>query len=82
MRRYEDYCVSCPKEIGCLGTSCPYMNVPVDYCDNCGEHAVCNIDGEDYCEECATKYLQDLFDNLSLAEKAEMLEVSFEEINN
>ena len=28
MIKYENECVGCPPERGCLGSSCPYMNVP------------------------------------------------------
>lgn len=37
MIRYENECVGCPKEIGCLGDSCPNISVPHLYCDDCGE---------------------------------------------
>lgn len=34
--RYEDECVGpCPQ--GCMGSACPYRNVPHYYCDECGE---------------------------------------------
>ncbi len=35
--RFEDECVGCPPEMGCLGSCCPNRNVPRVYCDNCGE---------------------------------------------
>ena len=83
MREYEDQCVGCPAEIGCLGSSCPYKNVPVDYCDDCGSMgARYIIDHEDYCEDCAKHYLQEVFDNLSVIEKAEVLSVDIEEIGD
>ena len=34
-RRIENHCVDCG--LPCLGSSCPYRNVPVDYCDDCGD---------------------------------------------
>lgn len=34
--KYRNYCVACPLEIGCLGSSCPNRNVPVFICDRCG----------------------------------------------
>lgn len=37
MITYEDECVCCPKELGCLGSSCPYMNVKHFRCDWCDE---------------------------------------------
>ena len=36
MISYEDECVCCPPEIGCLGSVCPNRNVPHYYCDECG----------------------------------------------
>lgn len=83
MRRYENECVGCPAEMGCLGDSCPYWDVPRDYCDFCGEDgAVYKIDGEDYCEYCARAYLREVFDNLTTTEKAEALEVDINIIDN
>lgn len=35
--KYEDECVGCPSEMGCLGDRCPYMNVPHFTCDECNE---------------------------------------------
>jgi len=81
MRKYENECVGCPTEMGCLGNSCPYINVSRDYCDSCGkEGATYRIDGEDYCEGCAKEYLQDVFDDLTITEKADALEVDISEI--
>ena len=37
MVKYEDECVGCPKELGCMGSACPNRNVPHFYCDKCGE---------------------------------------------
>lgn len=37
MIQYVDECVSCPKEMGCLGTSCKNRNVPILICDECGQ---------------------------------------------
>ena len=34
---YENECVGCPPERGCLGSACPNRNVPRYYCDDCGE---------------------------------------------
>lgn len=35
MIRYENECVECPPDMGCMGDSCPYLNVPRLYCDEC-----------------------------------------------
>ena len=49
-----DECVGCPKEMGCLGKACPYMNVPVYTCDHCGEtvEKLRDFCGEEWCEKC------------------------------
>ena len=41
--RYEDECVDCPPELGCLGSACPNRNVPYYICDMCEEE----LDDED-----------------------------------
>lgn len=80
MIEVRDECVCCPPEMGCLGRSCPYIDVEVTICDRCREDAVYNIDGEDFCETCAEKYLTELFQELSLKEQAEILGVELEEL--
>lgn len=83
MRKYENECVGCPPERGCLGSQCPYVDVPRDYCDLCGtEGATYRIDGEDYCEDCAKEFLRDMFDNLTITEKAEILGIDISEIDD
>ena len=64
MIKYENECVCCPPEMGCLGDSCPNRNVKHLYCDKCKadceelyDHA-----GEELCEEC----LLDLFNKITL----------------
>lgn len=37
MIKFEDECVVCPSERGCIGDACGYRNVPHIYCDICGE---------------------------------------------
>ena len=37
MIKFEDECVGCPTELGCIGEACRYRNVPHVYCDICGE---------------------------------------------
>lgn len=44
MLKYENECVGCPSEMGCVGYGCAYRNVPHYYCDDCGDE----IDGEVY----------------------------------
>ena len=57
MIKYENGCVDCPPEMGCLGNSCRYKNVKHLYCDNCGEDVeeLYIIDGEELCEDCLLK---------------------------
>lgn len=82
MRKYENHCVDCPREMGCLGSSCPYVNVPVDYCDECGsDNAEYVIDGDDLCEDCAEKYLKEVFNDLTLYEKAEAVDIDIYSID-
>ena len=65
MVRIENDCVGCPPEMGCLGSSCPYRNVPHYYCDGCNwedeEFYVFNApwgnEDEIYCFDCAIKQI-------------------------
>ena len=51
--KYEDECVGCPPEIGCLHSACKYQNVPHYYCDKCGdEDKLYDYDGEQLCKSC------------------------------
>ena len=53
MIKYEDQCVDCG--LPCLGSSCPYRNVEVHYCDHCDEELyedIYVVDGEELCEGC------------------------------
>lgn len=53
---FEDECVGCPPEMGCLGSVCPNKNVAHYYCDKCDEEVppdeLYEVDGEDLCAEC------------------------------
>ena len=83
MRKYKNDCVGCPPEMGCLGGSCPYVDVPYDYCDICGsDNAEYRIEGKDYCETCAKAYLQDAVDELTISELAELLHIECERIED
>ena len=64
MIRYENECVGCPPEMGCLGESCPNRNVMHLYCDKCKDDCeeLYVFDGEELCEEC----LLDSFDKITL----------------
>ena len=54
MIEYENECIGCPPEIGCIGSTCPFTRVPHYYCDNCKEEVdeLFDVDGEELCEEC------------------------------
>lgn len=82
MRTYINNCVGCPTEMGCLGNSCPYLNVPMDICDVCGKEAGYRIDDYDMCETCAAEYLEGLFRDLSVSEMAELLDVEVVDLDD
>ena len=55
MVRYEDGCVGCPPEMGCMGNACPNRNIAIYVCDRCDEDIegdVYEVDGEHLCEGC------------------------------
>lgn len=53
MKKTENECINCPLEIGCLGSSCKYMNVTRYYCDYCEDEATLyNYDGDEICIDC------------------------------
>lgn len=80
MRKVENHCVDCG--LPCLGKSCRYIDVPVYYCNKCGDEDVKYvIDEKDYCEDCVREYLQDVFDDLTITEKVKVLEVDIFEID-
>lgn len=59
MITYEDECVGCPREMGCLGSSCPYQDVPHYFCDECDEEydvkELYDYDGVMLCADCLLK---------------------------
>lgn len=58
-KRYEDECVNCPPELGCLGSDCPKKNVLHFYCDKCDEEAeLYHYDGKELCIECIKDMLE------------------------
>ena len=73
-RETESGCVDCG--LPCLGHSCQYYEVEVAYCDDCGEEADYEIDGGDYCENCAEKFLQESFDIAKIVLKNSCKKVS------
>lgn len=81
MQTVENQCVGC--ETCTLGMGCSLRHVIISTCDECGlDDAKYHIDGKDYCEECADKYLNQLFiDSFSIPQKAEIIDVTFEIID-
>ena len=71
-----NYCVGC-KDMGlhCLGSSCPNSKKYIEVCDNCDNNADFFIDKHAYCKSCAKTYLADIFDNLTVEEKADTLQI-------
>lgn len=60
MRYYEDECVGCPPEMGCMGSACPNRNVEHIVCDECGDELLYDEEIikegiKDYCPECYKK---------------------------
>lgn len=81
MKRIENHCVDCG--LPCLGSGCPNHDVVVYYCDECRHDEVADyrIDDGDYCEFHAREYIQEIWDNLTLKEQAELLDISLENYN-
>lgn len=70
----ENYCVSC--DLHCIGTACPYRGIPVYYCDDCGQNrAEYRVEEYELCAACAEARIQEIFDDLTLLEKAKAVEV-------
>lgn len=59
MCKYENECVCC--DLPCMGTSCPNLNVPHYYCDDCGEEdTLYEFDGEELCINCIKNRLTEV----------------------
>lgn len=60
MIRYENECVGCPQEMGCIGESCPFLNVPRLYCDECDDEqdVLYWWDDEQLCLDCVEARLE------------------------
>lgn len=59
MIRIENECVDCPSDMGCIGNSCPYLNVPRFYCDECNhEDKLYWYENEQLCIDCIIKRLE------------------------
>lgn len=83
MIKYEDECCGCAvPAYPCIGLSCPRRNVPYYYCDkHDNEEALYHGENADYCERCADAYLQEIFNDLTIFEKAELLNITLKKID-
>lgn len=85
MLRYENHCCDCAVPgYPCIGNSCPYINVPVYYCDFCENdvYAKYSIKDGHYCEDCAKAYLKEAFDDMTLSEQAETLNIDIKNLED
>ena len=60
MIEYKDECIGCPAEMGCLGSSCPNINIPHLYCDNCGgeQDELYIYEESELCKDCLLKMFE------------------------
>lgn len=74
MLEIENQCVDCGFQ--CIGNSCVYKNVHINYCDACGnDYAKYKVGDDDYCEKCIEEYLLEEFNSLTLLEKCKILDI-------
>ena len=58
---FEDECVNCPPEMGCLGDSCPNKRVPHYICDKCDEEdTLYEFEGRQLCADCVLNELEEV----------------------
>ena len=64
MKRLENECVGCTSiGLHCIGSSCPKLNVPHWYCDDCEEEKqLYHFDGQELLIDCITKQLEKVED--------------------
>lgn len=65
----------------CSSGYCSQLNVERHYCDDCGNTAEYTLDGYELCEDCVSARLDDLWNELSLDEKAEIFELALNKID-
>lgn len=75
MIKYENECVGCPTEMGCIGSACRYMNVPHYYCDECGYEAdeLYEYYGDELCLYCLDKIAEEDFKEMSKEDRVELV---------
>lgn len=61
MIKFENECVGCPKEMGCLGSGCPYTHVPYLTCDKCNQDTdeLYNTEEGQLCKDCVEGDIED-----------------------
>ena len=82
MKRIDDNCVGCTSVgLPCLGSACPNSPREVEFCDDCADVADVYADyylndsyGESaLCEECLEETLNQMFKEMSLSEKIDLM---------
>ena len=60
--RIENECVGCPPNMGCMGSACPYREVPHYFCDECEDDVdpteLYKYDGGEYCKDCLLEIVE------------------------
>lgn len=76
MLKLENNCVNCG--LHCLGKDCKNVDVPTHYCDYCNKQVLAEykIEEDDFCKKCANDYLQNLFNDLTIQDRAKVLELT------
>jgi hypothetical protein len=61
MIRYENRCVECAEDMGCVGSVCRYVNVMTVECDECGEEReeIYSYGGQELCPDCLIAALKE-----------------------
>ena len=58
---FQNECVGCPPEMGCLGSSCLFRNVEHHYCDECEcDDQLYYFDDRELCIECIKEILEEV----------------------
>lgn len=73
----ESGCVDCA--LTCIYEGCPFYKVSVHRC-KCGEQADIEIDGEDFCYDCAEKAVDKEIAALPFSEKCILLGIEVKDL--
>lgn len=79
MVKYVNECVGCEH---CAGAGCSCKNVERHICEDCGGEATCILECDELCNDCLNKSLDSLWSELTSEEKAEMLGVTLERLDD